>query len=148
GLNSRLDEIQAAVLSVKLKRLDNDNLRRRKIAQYYCENIKHPDIVLPIINDQSSVVDNKSNVWHVFTIRHTNRNNLQSYLTDKEVQTLIHYPIPPHKQKAYKDLNNLSYPITEQIHKEILSLPISPVMNDSEVERVVQIINKFQISFI
>ena len=146
GLNSRLDEIQAAILNVKLKHLDTDNQRRREIAQYYCENIKHPDIVLPIINNQSSIKTNQSHVWHLFVIRHPDRNRLQKYLADNGVQTLIHYPIPPHKQAAYKDWNNLTFLNTELIHKEALSLPISPVMNDSEVERVVQLINKFQIN--
>jgi len=145
GLNSRLDEIQAAVLNVKIKHLNTENQRRREIAQYYCENIKHQDIVLPITKNQSSIMTDKSHVWHLFVIRHPHRNLLQKYFTANGVQTLIHYPIPPHKQGAYKNWNNLSFPITEKIHNEVLSLPISPVMTDSEVEKVVQIINKFQI---
>lgn len=142
GLNSRLDEIQAAVLSVKLKHLDDDNQRRREIANYYLQNIKHPLIILPKGEGSNSHVE------HLFVIRHPERDVLQKYLADNGIQTLIHYPIPPNKQLAYKEWNNLSFPITDQIHREILSLPISPVMNDSEVERVVQIINKSQIAVI
>ena len=143
GLNSRLDEIHAAVLSVKLKRLETDTKRRREIAQYYCENIKNSEILLPIINNKSTIINNKSHVWHIFVIRHSDRDRLQNYLKDNGIQTLVHYPIPPHKQAAYKDCNNMIFPITEEIHKDILSLPMSPVMKDSEVERIVQIINKF-----
>jgi len=144
GLNSRLDEIQASVLTIKLKRLDTDNQRRREIAQYYLKNIIHPDITLPIIDYSSSIINYTSHVWHLFVIRHSNRNLLQNYLADNGVQTPIHYPIPPHKQLAYKNWNNLDYPITELIHKEVLSLPISPAMNDSEVQRVAKTINKYK----
>ncbi len=143
GLNSRLDEIQAAVLSVKLKRLDKDNQRRREIVQYYCENIINPDIILPIINNSSSPINNKSHVWHIFIIRHYDRIRLQKLLEENGVQTLIHYPIPPHKQNAYKEWNHMSFPITEQIHQEVLSLPISPVMNNQEVQTIVKTINSF-----
>jgi dTDP-4-amino-4,6-dideoxygalactose transaminase len=143
GLNSRLDEIQAAVLRIKLKRLDTDNQRRREIAQYYFENITQPDISLPVINHTSSITNNVSHVWHIFIIRHSNRNLLQKYLKENGIQTLIHYPIPPHQQRAYKDWNYLSFPITEKIHQEVLSLPISPIMKDSDVEKVVQVINNF-----
>ncbi|MBK6285957.1 MAG: DegT/DnrJ/EryC1/StrS family aminotransferase [Draconibacterium sp.] len=144
GLNSRLDEIQAAVLRVKLKRLDTDNIRRRQIAQYYCDNISNPDVILPVKKNyfQLSNFDNQlSHVWHLFVIRHKLRDKLQSYLTGNGVQTLIHYPIPPHKQIAYRNLNSLKMPITEQIHNEVLSLPISPVMTDAEVMKVVELIN-------
>ena len=137
GLNSRLDEIQAAILRTKLPRLDTDNQRRREIAQFYLENIKHPDIILPTRNQELS------HVWHLYVIRTANRSNLQTYLSDNGIQTLIHYPVSPHKQKAYMEWNNLSFPVTEQIHSEILSLPISPVMPDKEVEQVVNVINKY-----
>lgn len=145
GLNSRLDEIQAAVLRVKLKRLDADNIRRHQIARYYCENISKSNVILPVQQDYfhlSSFDFQLSHVWHLFVIRHKLRDKLQSFLTENGVQTLIHYPIPPHKQLAYKDLNSLNLPITEQIHDEVLSLPISPVMNDTEVMKVVELINK------
>ncbi|MBR4475195.1 MAG: DegT/DnrJ/EryC1/StrS family aminotransferase [Alphaproteobacteria bacterium] len=139
GKNSRLDEIHAAVLDVKLKYLDADNERRREIARYYIEHITNPKIVLPTLNG----MDEKSCVWHVFPVRTENRNAFQQYLTDNEIQTIIHYPIAPHKQPAYAEWNNLSYPITEEIHDTIISLPISPVMTDEEVKKVVEVVNAF-----
>ncbi len=147
GFNSRLDEIQAALLNVKLKYLDNENKRRREIAEYYCSNIKNSKIVLPqnnlIQNSKFKIQNYYAHVWHLFVIRTENRDKLRQYLTDNGVQTLIHYPIPPHKQQAYKEWNNLSLPISEKIHDQVLSLPISPVLTDNEVERVVEIINKY-----
>lgn len=137
GVNSRLDEIQAAFLDVKLPHLDKDNARRREIAKYYISNIKNDKITLPIIHTDSS------HVFHVFAVRCETRDDLQKYLADNDIQTLIHYPIPPHKQECYKEWNNRSYPITEKIHKTILSLPISPVMSDNEVSKVVEVINKY-----
>ncbi len=147
GLNSRLDEIQAAALRVKLPRLDNDNQRRREIAQYYCKNIINSDIKLPFQNQNvnlSPLTLNLSHVWHLFVIRHGRRDDLQKYLSEKGIQTLIHYPTPPHKQKAYKEWNSLGYQMTEQIHQEVLSLPISQVMTDIEVEQVIATVNTFQ----
>jgi dTDP-4-amino-4,6-dideoxygalactose transaminase len=144
GMNSRLDEIQAAFLNVKLKYLDAENQRRREIAQYYCENITHRDIILPWtrehfkLNPLSFIL---AHVWHLFVIRHPNRDALQQYLTENGIQTLIHYSIPPHKQMAYKGRNELNFPITEKIHTEVLSLPMSPVLTAEEVETVVKIIN-------
>lgn len=143
GLNSRLDEIQAALLDVKLKNLPADNQRRRDIANYYLNNIKNKEIVLPNIDNSSNVKNNNSHVWHLFVVRCARRDELQQYLSDNGVQTLIHYPIPPHKQTCYKDYSDLSFPITEQIHREVLSLPISPVMSDEEMRRVVDVINEF-----
>ena len=137
GRNSRLDEIQAAVLGVKLKHLDEDVAIRKKIAKYYIEHIKHPDIITPIVEDWDA------HVFHIFTIRTKKRDELQKYLTDNSVQTIIHYPIPPHKQECYKEWNILSFPITEQIHNEDLSLPMSPVLQKEDVERVVEVINKY-----
>lgn len=141
GINSRLDEIQAAVLRVKLPRLDADNQRRREIARYYCENIKNPDIILPLRPPPSAL----RHVWHLFVIRHPQRDKLQKYLLDNGIQTLIHYPIPPHKQLAYREWNNLSLPVTEKIHNEVLSLPVSQVMTEDEVDRVVKIINSYTV---
>ncbi len=144
GLNSRLDEIQAAILRVKLKRLDADNIRRHQIAKYYCENISNKEIILPAQKETFQLPSfdfQLSHVWHLFVIRHNMRDKLQGYLSDKGIQTLIHYPIPPHKQLAYRNLNVLSFPITEQIHDEVLSLPISPVMGDNEIKQVVEVIN-------
>ena len=137
GVNSRLDEIQAAVLDIKLKHLDSDNNKRREISKYYRENIKNSKIILP------ETYDEKSHVWHIFAVRTQNRDEFQKYLTEKGIQTIIHYPTPPHKQGAYKEWNNLSFPITEEIHNTILSLPISPVMTDSEIEEVVEVVNEF-----
>jgi len=136
-----LDEIQAAILHVKLKRLDSDNHRRNEIAQYYCKNITNPEIILPVKNNISSIINHQFHVWHLFVIRYTNRDKLQKYLADNGIQTLIHYPIAPHKQLAYKEWNKLNYPITEKIHNEVLSLPMSPVMNNEEIEKVVDVIN-------
>ena len=137
GVNSRLDEIQAAVLDIKLKHLDSDNNKRRGISKYYRENIKNSKIILP------ETYDEKSHVWHIFAVRTKNRDEFQKYLTEKGIQTIIHYPTPPHKQGAYKEWNNLSFPITEEIHNTILSLPISPVMTDSEIEKVVEVVNEY-----
>lgn len=138
GRNSRLDEIQAAVLDVKLKHLDDDNNIRKNIARYYIKNIKRSDIVLPNITDWNA------NVFHIFPILCNRRNDLQQYLTDNEVQTIIHYPIPPHKQKCYKKYNALFLPITEKIHREELSLPISPIMTIEETQQIIQLINSFK----
>lgn len=137
GLNSRLDEIQAAMLRAKLHRLDADNQRRREIARFYIENIKHPEIILPQVSDWDS------HVFHIFTIRCKQRDKLQNYLSDQGIQTLIHYPIPPHKQQAYKEWNTMSFPITEIIHDQELSLPLSQVLTNQEVQKVIETINKF-----
>jgi len=145
GRNSRLDEIQAALLDVKLKYLDEDNEKRRQVARYYIENINHPDIILPTISPFRGLGGSLegSHVFHLFPIRTKRRDELQRYLTEKGIQTLIHYPIAPHKQECYKEFNYLSFPITEQIHNEELSLPMSPVMTEEEVHHVVDIVNRF-----
>ena len=148
GLNSRLDEIQSAILRTKLPRLDADNLHRHKIAQLYCENITNINVVLP---EQTGYFQNitfsniLSHVWHLFVIRSPYRDLLQKYLAEKNIQTLIHYPIPPHKQLAYSEFSDISLPITEKIHNQVLSLPISPVMTESEVFEVISAVNSFQI---
>jgi len=144
GLNSRMDEIQAAILTVKLHYLDAENQKRREIAQYYCTHIKNEKLTLPIVNNELSIMNCIDNVWHLFVIRCSERDCLQQYLANHDIQTLIHYPTPPYKQGAYKLLNNLSFPITEQIHNEALSLPISPVMDMQEVTKITQIINSFE----
>ncbi len=138
GYNSRLDEIQAAILGVKLLYLDEDNRRRKEIAHYYQKYIVNPEIILPVINDWNA------HVFHLFVIRSTRRDELQQFLHDNGIQTLIHYPIPPHKQKAYNELNHHSLPVTEQIHNEVLSLPISQVLTDEEVKIVVRAVNAFR----
>lgn len=138
GRNSRLDEIQAAVLDVKLKHLDADNARRKEVARMYIDGITNPAIITP------KVADWDSHVFHIFPIRTEKRDQLQAYLTENGVQTIIHYPIPPHKQKCYSGWNNRSYPITETIHAQELSLPISPVITDAEVAEVIRLINQWQ----
>lgn len=143
GLNSRLDEIQAAVLRVKLKRLNADNQKRREIAQYYIKNITNPDIVLP--STQHPVAINLEHVWHLFVIRHSRRDKLRKYLSDNGIQTLIHYPIPPHRQRAYNEYNNNQLPVTDKINREVLSLPISPVIKQDELDLIVEMLNKFSL---
>lgn len=138
GRNSRLDEIHAAVLSIKLKYIEQDNEHRKQVARYYIDNIKNPDISLPIVDDWSS------NVFHIFPIRTSKRDNLQSYLDRNGVQAMIHYPIPPHKQLCYKEWKEHSYPITEKIHNEELSLPMSPVLTEREYSKVVELINNYR----
>ncbi len=138
GVNSRLDEIQAAVLDVKLPYLDRDNQRRRDIANYYLNNIKNEKIIM------RKTYAEDANVWHVFPVRTENRDKFQEYLKENDIQTLIHYPIPPHKQECYKEWNNLSLPVTEEIHRTIISLPISPVMTNDEVEKIIEVINKYE----
>ena len=139
GINSRTDEIQAAVLNVKLPRLDADNAHRREIARRYINGIKNPMIVLPQMPD-----DELLSVWHLFPIRCAERAKLQTYLKEASVETLIHYPIPPHKQEALKEMfANLAFPVTQRIHDEELSLPISPIMTMEEVDYVIDLLNKF-----
>ena len=138
GRNSRLDEIQAAVLDVKLRHLDEDNARRKEVAKYYIENIKNPDVVLPIVKDWDA------HVFHIFPIRCARRDELQKRLAENGVQTLIHYPIPPHKQKCYAEWNEVSLPITEKIHREELSLPMGPCLDEKETHHVVELINNWE----
>ena len=140
GDNSRIDELQAAVLNEKLKYLDNDNATRKNIAARYLSEIKNPAVALPHKNFFDS------NVFHIFPVFSTQRDLLQKYLDDNGVETLIHYPIPPHKQACFPEWNNLSLPVTEIIHKTELSLPISPVMTSQEVDKVIFLINKFCVS--
>ena len=138
GRNSRLDEIQAAILDVKLRHLDEDVALRQSVAKRYCSEINNPKITLPAISDWSA------HAFHLFPVRCAERDRLQQYLTECGVQTIIHYPIPPHKQECYSEWNSLSLPITELIHNEELSLPISPVMSDEEVSAVIEAVNNFE----
>ena len=137
GINSRLDELQAAMLRVKLRYLDNEVEKRREIANYYLENIKNENIILPTARAEDN------HVWHLFVIRTNKRDELQKYLIDNGIQTLIHYPIPPHKQNAYKEWKSESYKISEQIHSEILSLPISGIQSFEDTQKIVKVINDF-----
>ena len=139
GVNSRLDEIQAAMLNVKLNHLDTEIAHRRKVASAYLEGINNKAIILPTRKND------RAHVWHVFVVRCERRDELQKYLADNGVQTLIHYPVPPHQQPAYKEWNELSYRITEEIHAEVLSLPIGPTMTMEDVNIVIQVCNEFQL---
>ena len=138
GLNSRLDEIQAAFLSLKLEHLDGENLYRQKIARHYLEQIQNPSIVLP----PSNSID--EDVWHLFVIRTSDRDKFRSYLAENGIGTDIHYPIPPHKQKALSEFNHLSFPITEKIHQEVLSIPLNPTLQELEIEYIIEKINNFK----
>lgn len=138
GLNSRMDEIQAAFLNVKLRYVDTEIVRRREIAKYYISNIKNSKVILPNPGEKHE------HVWHLFVIRTADRDKFQVYLQEKGIQTLIHYPIALYKQECYKEMSNLYLPITEVVHNEVLSLPISPVMTEEEIEMVVEVINKYE----
>ena len=137
GRNSRLDEIQAAILDVKLKHLDEDVAIRKSVAKKYIEGIKNPKIKLPQIFDWNQ------HVFHIFPILCEQRDELQKYLTENGIGTNIHYPIPPHKQECYKEWNNISLPVTEKIHREELSIPMSPCLKDDEIQFIIDKINLF-----
>ncbi len=144
GLNSRMDEMQAAFLTIKLKYIDKENQHRREVAQYYMDHIKNSKIVLPLTQNLKLETRNYlGHVWHLFVIRTSNRNDLQDYLTKNNIQSLIHYPIPPHKQLAYRFFNHFKYPITEKLSNEVLSLPIGSHISRKDLEYIVTIINKF-----
>ena len=132
-----MDELQAAFLSVKLPDLDADNEKRRVVARKYLREIKNDKIILPFWDLSNN------HVFHLFVVRTKNRKDLQDYLLQNGIQTLIHYPVPPHKQKALSDWNNLSFPITEQIHDEVLSLPLNPILTKKEVDFIIAVLNKY-----
>jgi len=138
GINSRLDEIQAAMLRVKLRYLDDESNKRRRIGNYYLENIKNDNLILPTVRAEDN------HVWHLFVIRTNKRDALQKYLLDNGIQTLIHYPIPPHKQNAYKEWKYENYSISEQIHDEVLSLPISGIQSLEDTKKMLEVLNKWQ----
>lgn len=138
GMNSRMAETDAAALDVKLKYLDEDNKKRQKLAAYYYDNIKNPLITMP------SRIPDENNVYHQFPIFCERRNELQEYLMKSGIQTLIHYPIPPHKQECYKEWNVRSYPVTEKIHEQELSIPMNQVISKAEAEEVVRVLNSFK----
>lgn len=139
GLNTRMDEIQAAFLSVKLKYLDKENSIRKQLAKKYVENIKNSYLELPNIPDNES-----EHVWHLFVIKTKKRDEFQKYLNDLKIENLIHYPIPIHKQEAYKELSNLYLPITEQLQKEIISIPISSIIDNNQQDNIIKQINFFK----
>jgi len=138
GLNSRLDEIQAAFLNVKLKYIQKDIESRRRIAKYYLNNINNTILSLPKVRNQ------EGHVWHLFVIQTPERAKLQAYLNKKDIETLIHYPIPPNKQKAYCEYNNLDFPISNLLHDQLLSLPISPVITIEELDKIILVLNEFR----
>ncbi|MGU5623150.1 DegT/DnrJ/EryC1/StrS family aminotransferase [Aeromonas caviae] len=137
GVNSRLDEIQAAMLRVKLPYLEAETIRRQHIAQTYRSGIMNPLVTLP------NVIDELAHVWHLFVVRCEKREALQAYLAEKGIQTLIHYPVAPHKQQAYSQWNSISLPLTEEIHQQALSLPLDPTMSDESVAKVISAVNGF-----
>lgn len=145
GLNSRLDEIQAAFLRIKLPHLEKENNVRREIAAYFAEHIDPDKFILPKLTDTSQdILSSKTHSWHLYVIRHPERYRLQKYLFENGIETIIHYPTPPHKQKAYQEHAHLSLPITESIHREVLSLPISPVQSFKHTQKIVEILNRFE----
>lgn len=137
GLNNRIDELQASILRVKLRYLDRDNCHRQDVAQTYLQEIHHPMVTLPVIKNEGIPC------WHLFVVRVPNRESWMSYLGDKGIETAIHYPIPPHRQPAYSEWSHLHYPITEKIHEEIFSLPMSPAHSVEEARYVARMINAF-----
>ena len=142
GFNSRLDEIQAAMLRVKLKYLNADISRRRELAQIYLETIEHPSIELPALKSQA-IGEALDHVWHLFVVKTARRQALQEHLANHNVQTIIHYPIPPHRQIAYRSLMDQQLPITESIHEKVLSLPLGPTHTNHQIMKVAEIINSF-----
>ena len=139
GVNSRMDEIQAAMLSVKLKYLDTEIVRRRHIANQYLTKIENKNLALPSCSLQ------ELHVWHLFVVKCSERDSLKNHLDSNKVQSLIHYPLPPHKQQAYSTLNTITLPITENIHNDVLSLPVDPTMSDEDIEQVINAVNSFVI---
>lgn len=138
GVNSRLDEIQAAMMRVKLPYLEKETARRQEIARLYRTGINNPLVTLPHVETESA------HVWHLFVVRTEVRESMQQWLTEQGVQTLIHYPIPPHKQQAYPQLQDCQLPLTEQIHQQVLSLPMDPTMSDEAVAKVIAAVNGFK----
>ncbi|MCU8044149.1 MULTISPECIES: DegT/DnrJ/EryC1/StrS family aminotransferase [unclassified Shewanella] len=137
GVNSRLDEIQAAMLRVKLRHLEVETKRRQQIAQTYRLLISNPLIVLPVVTEELA------HVWHLFVVRCENREALQQHLAANGIQTLIHYPIPPHKQQAYRQYAEIQLPLTEQIHQQVLSIPLDPTMSNDTIKKVINVLNGF-----
>lgn len=137
GFNSRLDDIQAAFLRIKLPYLDSDNKRRKEIAKMYMLEIKNPKIKLPVYKNEDS------HVFHQFVVQVENREGFINYLSNNKIGTLIHYPIPPHQQEALSEYSKLSFPNTEKIHKQVISIPISPVLGNDEVKRIIEVLNSF-----
>lgn len=142
GVNSRLDELQAAVLRIKLPALDTDNAKRRAVAERYCSGITNPLLRLPKAPRQAA-----SHVWHLFVVSSAHRDALAQHLRQRDIQTQVHYPVPPHRQDCYRaTLGGFSLPLTEALHREVLSLPLSPVMDDAQIDRVIDAVNDFTVA--
>ena len=139
GVNSRLDEMQAALLRVKLRYLDKETEQRRQVANQYLEGITNSAISQPVVTAP------EAHVWHLFVVRCENRDKLASYLSEQGIQTVTHYPIAPHHQQAYREYADLQLPITESIHKEVISLPMSPVMTEADIAKIIEAVNGFEI---
>ena len=137
GRNSRMDEVQAAILDAKLRDLDAMNARRKEIAAIYINKVKHSDIIIPQCDRDS--------VWHIFPVLCKHRDELRNYLLDHGIETEIHYPIPPHKQQCYQEWNALELPVTEKIHQQELSIPCHPAMTNEEASRVADLLNQFRV---
>jgi dTDP-4-amino-4,6-dideoxygalactose transaminase len=142
GVNSRLDEMQAAILRVKLRYLDTEMAQRRGVAQAYMDGIVNPSIVLPVMPNKA-VITCENHVWHLFVVRCQQRDDFQVYLAGRGIQTLIHYPIPPHKQDAYREYEQMALPITEQLHNSVISLPIGPGLASEQMSIIVDAVNKY-----
>jgi dTDP-4-amino-4,6-dideoxygalactose transaminase len=144
GLNSRMDEIQAAMLSVKLRSIDNENFNRTIIANKYLNGLRNRHVHLPLVERINKPSTYLSHVWHLFVIRTLHRELLQVHLLRKGIETVIHYPIPPYRQKAYKEYNSITMPISDKLHNEVLSLPIYSTLSDFEVNHIIASINDFR----
>lgn len=147
GINSRIDEIQAAVLDVKLKYLDTENARRKEIAERYISEMHNPKIIIPGIKGiktAKGIYAFGDDVWHIFPVLAECRDDFRNYLQSEGIGTMVHYPIPPHKQEAYNEWNDRHYPITEYIHDHELSLPCNQTMTDEEVSEVIRIVNAYE----
>jgi dTDP-4-amino-4,6-dideoxygalactose transaminase len=138
GCNSRLDEIQAAMLRVKLAHLDDETSLRQHVARRYRDGIRHPQIVLPHVGHE------ERHAWHLFVIRSRQRHALQHHLRRQGIQSQVHYPVPPHRQPAYAALQGLHLPITDQLHDEVLSLPMGPALGEEAIDHVIAACNAFE----
>ncbi|WP_310686433.1 DegT/DnrJ/EryC1/StrS family aminotransferase [Aliifodinibius sp. S!AR15-10] len=143
GFNSRMDEIQAAVLRVKLKGLDTANQRRREVADFYIRNISNPKVKLPVLKADNSIRNDSSHVWHLFVVRVQNRDRFIDYLEENEIAASTHYPVAPNQQEGYPELSDLNLPVTEKLHRQVVSLPMSPVLEEKSMQKVHKVIANY-----
>lgn len=146
GRNSRIDELQAAILDAKLRDLDAANQRRKEIAAIYINKVNNPTVTIPVASDHADARLQRDSVWHIFPILCACRDELRQYLLDNGIETEIHYPIPPHKQRCYPEWHHLSFPITERIHAQELSIPCNPAVTDEEACHIADLLNSFKLS--